>query len=134
MSPSINTFWDVNGDPLTQAKKQAAILNCPNNTSRQIIECLMQKGAQEIASTYGDMLVSNFLSLFHASCCISLYYEYQHYNRSIEQKQPQYPIAGRSASPTQDTTYTTYIIISPELSTALQKEIREPIEPSITCT
>ncbi|XP_023726254.1 esterase FE4 isoform X2 [Cryptotermes secundus] len=56
MSPSINTFWDVNGDPLTQAKKQAAVLNCPNNTSRQIIDCLMQKSAQEIASTYGDML------------------------------------------------------------------------------
>lgn len=79
MSPSINTFWDVNGDPLTQAKKQAAVLNCPNNTSRQIIDCLMQKGAQEIASTYGDMLVNNFLSLLYASCCMSLYYGHQHY-------------------------------------------------------
>lgn len=58
MSPSINTFWDVNGDPLAQAKKQATVLNCPNNTSRQIVDCLMQKGAQEIASTYGDMLVN----------------------------------------------------------------------------
>lgn len=82
MSPSINTFWDVNGDPLTQAKKQAAVLNCPNNTSRQIIDCLMQKSAQEIASTYGDMLVNNFLSFFLsllcASYCISLYYGHQH--------------------------------------------------------
>jgi hypothetical protein len=65
MSPSINTFWDVNGDPLSQAKKQAAVLNCPHNTSRQIIDCLMQKGAQEIASTYGDILVNIFNNSYH---------------------------------------------------------------------
>jgi hypothetical protein len=64
MSPSISTFWDVNNDPLAQAKKQAALLNCPNKTSRQIADCLMQKGAQEIASTYGDMLVNTLFILF----------------------------------------------------------------------
>jgi hypothetical protein len=38
-------------------------------------------------------------------------------NGTVEQKQPQYPIAGRSDIPTQDTTYTTYIIISPQHNT-----------------
>jgi hypothetical protein len=55
-------------------------------------------------------------------------------NRTIEQKQPQYLIAGRSDIPTQGTTYTTHIIISPQLSTTPQKEIREHVELAIICT
>jgi hypothetical protein len=55
-------------------------------------------------------------------------------NRTIEKKQPQYPIVGRSDIPTQDTRYTTHIMISAQLSKTPQKEIREHTELSITCT
>jgi hypothetical protein len=53
-------------------------------------------------------------------------------NRTIEQKQTQYPIAGRIDIPTQDTTCRTHIIMSPQLSTTPQNEIREHTELSIT--
>jgi hypothetical protein len=55
-------------------------------------------------------------------------------NETTEQKQPQYPIERRSDIPTQDTTYTTYIIISPQLSATPQKETSEHTELSIICT
>nr|AHJ81335.1 carboxylesterase [Locusta migratoria] len=38
-------------DPLQQAKKQARILNCPDTTSEEIVECLKGKSAKEIAET-----------------------------------------------------------------------------------
>ncbi|KAJ4445588.1 hypothetical protein ANN_12269 [Periplaneta americana] len=56
MSPSINTFWDLNNNPMHQAKRQAALLNCPQDTSKQISDCLRGKKAQDIASTFNGML------------------------------------------------------------------------------
>ncbi|XP_069695016.1 esterase FE4-like [Periplaneta americana] len=56
MSPSINTFWDLNNNPMDQAKRQAALLNCPQDTSKQIADCLRGKKAQDIASTFNGML------------------------------------------------------------------------------
>ncbi|KAJ9585488.1 hypothetical protein L9F63_002689, partial [Diploptera punctata] len=63
MSMGVNTLWDVTKDPVTQAKKQAALLNCPNDTSVEIAECLRGKGDQEIASTYFDMLIWEYQPL-----------------------------------------------------------------------
>lgn len=52
-------------------------------------------------------------------------------NRTIEQEQPQYPIVERRR--VQDTRYTTYTIISPQLSTTPHRKIREHIELIMTC-
>ncbi|XP_049801202.1 juvenile hormone esterase-like [Schistocerca nitens] len=38
-------------DPLGQAKKQAQLLNCPDNSSKEIYNCLKEKDAQEIADS-----------------------------------------------------------------------------------
>jgi hypothetical protein len=54
-------------------------------------------------------------------------------NNTTEQEQPQYPTAGRSDIPTQDTIYTIYIIITPQQFTIPHKEIREQTELSIIC-
>ncbi|XP_063220824.1 esterase E4-like [Bacillus rossius redtenbacheri] len=55
MSGSINTFWNVDGDPMRLARRQSALLGCPSNSSTGIRDCLLQKGAQEIASTFSGM-------------------------------------------------------------------------------
>ncbi|PSN44657.1 hypothetical protein C0J52_15734 [Blattella germanica] len=57
LSGGLNTFWEVKSDPLAQAKKQAALLNCPTKTSQQIADCLRKKSAEEIVATYQDMLI-----------------------------------------------------------------------------
>jgi hypothetical protein len=40
------------------AKRQAALLNCPVDSSQQIKDCLMKKEAQEIASSLSGLTVS----------------------------------------------------------------------------
>jgi hypothetical protein len=40
------------------AKRQAALLNCPADSSQQIKDCLMKKDAQEIASSLSGLTVS----------------------------------------------------------------------------
>ena len=60
MSMGLNTKWDIRSDPLAQAKKQAGLLNCPNDTSTHIFDCLRKKDAQEIASTFFSMTVKYF--------------------------------------------------------------------------
>jgi hypothetical protein len=42
------------------ARRQAALLNCPTYTSQEIKDCLMKKGAQEIASSLNRLAVSMF--------------------------------------------------------------------------
>ena len=76
-SLGMTTFWGIKINPLKQAKKQAAILNCPNDTSTQIVECLKKKDAQEIANTFIDMLVSNLV----ITNKVSLYYAEHLLNR-----------------------------------------------------
>lgn len=39
-------------DQLDLARKQAQLLNCPNNTSKEIIDCLRTKDAEEISTTF----------------------------------------------------------------------------------
>jgi hypothetical protein len=51
-------------NPLALAKKQAALLNCPTDTSQHIKDCLMKKDAQEIASSLGGLAVSTIRNLF----------------------------------------------------------------------
>ncbi|XP_049801051.1 esterase E4-like [Schistocerca nitens] len=43
-------------DPLQQAQKQARLLNCPDGTSQEIVNCLKGKDAQEIADTLGGFV------------------------------------------------------------------------------
>jgi hypothetical protein len=50
-------------------------------------------------------------------------------NRTIEQEWPQCPITGRSDIATQDTTYTTYVTISPQLFKTPQREIIVNMDP-----
>ncbi|XP_047113935.1 juvenile hormone esterase-like isoform X2 [Schistocerca piceifrons] len=56
MSSSINAQADmsVSGD-MDLAKRQAAALNCPSETSKQIYECLMKLPAQTIASSLNKL-------------------------------------------------------------------------------
>ena len=56
----LNSLWDVKQNPLSQAKRQAAIFNCPTDSSKQIADCLRTKDAHNIANTYENMLVSKF--------------------------------------------------------------------------
>jgi hypothetical protein len=51
-------------NPLTLAKRQAALLNCPTDTSQHIKDCLMKKDAQEIASSLGGLAVSTIRNIF----------------------------------------------------------------------
>ncbi|PNF14266.1 hypothetical protein B7P43_G07079 [Cryptotermes secundus] len=48
-SSFLDSFFEKNR--LAFAKKQSALLNCPTYTSQEIKDCLMKKGAQEIASS-----------------------------------------------------------------------------------
>ncbi|XP_044730504.1 venom carboxylesterase-6-like isoform X2 [Chrysoperla carnea] len=41
-------------DQLDVARKQAQLLNCPSNTSKEIIDCLRTKDAEEISTTFFD--------------------------------------------------------------------------------
>jgi hypothetical protein len=45
-------------NPFSLARRQAALLNCPTDTSQRIKDCLMKKDAQEIASSLGGFAVS----------------------------------------------------------------------------
>jgi hypothetical protein len=55
-SSFLDAFFEKNRLPL--AKRQAALLNCPTYTSQEIKDCLMKKGAQEIASSLNSLTVS----------------------------------------------------------------------------
>ena len=79
-SMGLNTLWDINQNPLAQAKKQATVLNCPNDTSIQIVDCLRKKDAQEIADTFVDMYVSTIFKV------INMYIEeaYTHREENIK--------------------------------------------------
>ncbi|XP_071451905.1 juvenile hormone esterase-like [Hetaerina americana] len=47
--------WAMTRDPMTQARRQAKLLNCPHDnraTSKQIVDCLRGKDAEEIAKSY----------------------------------------------------------------------------------
>jgi hypothetical protein len=48
-----------NGNALSLAKRQAALLNCPADSSQQLKDCLMKKEAQEIASSLSGLTVSS---------------------------------------------------------------------------
>nr|ABN05619.1 female neotenic-specific protein 1 [Cryptotermes secundus] len=48
-SSFLDSFFEKNR--LAFAKKQSALLNCPTYTSQEVKDCLMKKGAQEIASS-----------------------------------------------------------------------------------
>jgi carboxylesterase type B len=55
-----SAFWDgyYERSVLSFAKRQAALLNCPADSSQQIKDCLMKKEAQEIASSLSEFIVS----------------------------------------------------------------------------
>jgi hypothetical protein len=52
----LDAFFE--GSVLSLAKRQAALLNCPVDSSQQIKDCLMKKDAQEIASSLSGLTVS----------------------------------------------------------------------------
>jgi hypothetical protein len=55
-SAFLNAYYE--GTVLSLAKRQAALLNCPSDSSQQIKDCLMNKEAQEIASSWNGLKVS----------------------------------------------------------------------------
>jgi hypothetical protein len=59
------------GNLLSLAKRQAALLNCPVGSSQQIKDCLMKKEAQEIASSLSGLTVSTISTYCHAHLSVS---------------------------------------------------------------
>jgi hypothetical protein len=58
MSGSVFMESYFEGSALSVAKRQAALLNCPVDSSQRIKDCLMKKEAQEIASSFSGLNVS----------------------------------------------------------------------------
>jgi hypothetical protein len=81
----LDAFFDRNS--LSLAKRQAALLNCPADSSRQLKNCLMKKDAQEIASSLSGLTVStiskyslvqlSFHSILNSSRNLSLHLHIQ---------------------------------------------------------
>lgn len=57
MSGSAADSWAINKDPLKLAKKQAALLNCPTETSEDLVNCIKEKPAQDTARIYSRLWV-----------------------------------------------------------------------------
>ncbi|XP_046396536.1 juvenile hormone esterase-like [Ischnura elegans] len=54
-SGSALSSWAITRDPMSLTRRQAKLLNCPNAenaTSKQIVDCLTDKEAEEIANSY----------------------------------------------------------------------------------
>ncbi|XP_046396535.1 juvenile hormone esterase-like [Ischnura elegans] len=54
-SGSALSSWAITRDPMALTRRQAKLLNCPNAenaTSKQIVDCLRDKDAEEIAKSY----------------------------------------------------------------------------------
>lgn len=62
-SSFLDSFFEKNR--LTFAKRQAAVLNCTTYTSQEIKDCVMKKGAQEIASSLNRLHVSTISKYTH---------------------------------------------------------------------
>lgn len=61
MSGSAADAWAINKDPLKLAKKQAALLDCPTDTSENIVNCIKEVPAQQTARIYSKLWVKNLL-------------------------------------------------------------------------
>ena len=53
-------IWSINRDPLESAKKVADVLDCPTDTSENLIDCLRQRPAEQVAHVYTEFAVSKF--------------------------------------------------------------------------
>nr|CAD7594782.1 unnamed protein product [Timema genevievae] len=56
MSGSVTSNWAIQRDPLTLAKRQAALFNCSTDNSSSIYECLMQIDPMRLATSYRGLL------------------------------------------------------------------------------
>lgn len=72
MSGSAANSWAINRDPIKLARKQAALLNCTSDTSENIVSCLQDVSAEEIANSYQQLLVSFLEKHYNTTAKINL--------------------------------------------------------------
>jgi hypothetical protein len=66
MDGTLFSPWARNDNPKKLAKKLAGLVNCPTEPTSDLVECLRQLPATDLAETVYELCVSTILSVFYS--------------------------------------------------------------------